>query len=139
MVSIFICKDVTLVLSLASILVGEVRLKSNFAIIEQLCPWYNLSCRGGTMLLEVNDAQYTNVHKLVQTLLNVSLYELWISFVPCQLEISSCMTEVSSLSVTLALDSHHMKGLDLLLEDQQKCPMTQREVQRSISKRGHGW
>jgi len=27
------------------------------------------------MLLEVNDAQYTNVHKLVQTPLNVSLYD----------------------------------------------------------------
>jgi hypothetical protein len=32
-----------------------------------------------------------------------------------------------------------MKGLDVLLEDKGKCPMTQREVQRSISKRGHGW
>jgi len=74
MVSIFNCKDVTLVV-LASILVGEVRLKSNFAIIEQLCPWYNLSCRGGIILLEVNGAQYTNVHKLVQTPLNVSLYD----------------------------------------------------------------
>ncbi len=49
------------------------------------------------------------------------------------------MTEVSSLSVTSPLDSHHMKGLDVLLEDQEKCPMTQREVERSISIRGHGW
>jgi hypothetical protein len=29
--------------------------------------------------------------------------------------------------------------VDVLLEDRGKCPMTQREVQRSISIRGHGW